>query len=154
MQPIANGISGIYETHLPVQDLDRSIAFYRDALGLTLARRISERNIAFLWAGTPETGMLGLWGAGAAPLRMTLHFAFRAAFDAVLTAPGTLSAQGITPLGFDGEPISEPVVIGWMPALSIYFKDPDGHSIEMLHKLNDTPDPNFGTGPWSDWQTR
>ncbi|MEK9643081.1 MAG: VOC family protein [Paracoccaceae bacterium] len=44
-------ISGIFETHLTVRNLDRSIAFYRDTLGLTLARHYAERNVASLWAG-------------------------------------------------------------------------------------------------------
>lgn len=40
-------ISGIFETHLTVRNLDRSIAFYHDMLGLTLARHYAERNVAF-----------------------------------------------------------------------------------------------------------
>jgi catechol 2,3-dioxygenase-like lactoylglutathione lyase family enzyme len=57
-------ISGIFETHLTVRNLDRSIAFYRDRLGLTLARHYAERNVAFFWAGQKADGMLGLWETG------------------------------------------------------------------------------------------
>lgn len=69
-----NGILGIYETHLPVSDLRRSISFYSQKVGLTLATEIPERNVAFFWVGAKETGMLGLWGVGSAPLHMKLHF--------------------------------------------------------------------------------
>jgi len=151
MPPLSDAISGVYETHLSVADLPRSIAFYREALGLTLGREIPARGVAFFWVGGPQQGMLGLWQGGSGPLRMTGHFAFRTARDAVLKAPATLGALGLAPLGFHGEPITEAVVIGWMPAATVYLKDPDGHSIEFLHLLSDPPDEAFGIGPWSAW---
>ena len=45
--PIGPQIEGVYETHLPVADLDRSIRFYRDTLGSTLAAEMQGRGIAF-----------------------------------------------------------------------------------------------------------
>ena len=98
--------------------------------------------------------MLGLWAAPSGPLRMTLHFAFRTKLSGVLSACDTLTAAGVQPLGFHGQPVTEPVVIGWMPAASIYFKDPDGHSIEMLCVLDQQADKDFGVGPYSDWIAR
>ena len=151
---IGTDITGIYETHLPVRSLDRSIPFYRDKLGLTLATLIPERKIAFFWVGDKTQSMLGLWEAGSAPLHMVLHFAFRMPLEHVLTAPARLSAQGITPRGFDGTPVDEPDVIGWMPAASVYFKDPDGHSLEVISVLDAAPDADFGVAPYSDWQAR
>lgn len=148
---IDQSILGVYETHLPVRDLSRSVAFYRDQLGLSLATFIPERKIAFFWVGGKEKGMLGLWESGAGPLRMSLHFAFRTTKAAVLESVPVLEAAQISPLGFNGESVIEPVVIGWMPAVSIYFKDPDGHSIEMLHFLADNPDPKFGVQSYSKW---
>jgi lactoylglutathione lyase len=47
--------TGLFETHLTVSDLDRSIAFYRDVVGLPLALELPERGAAFLWIGG-ETG--------------------------------------------------------------------------------------------------
>ncbi len=44
-------IRGLFETHLTVRDLDRSIEFYRDTLGLPLAHVVPERNVAFFWIG-------------------------------------------------------------------------------------------------------
>ncbi|MCE8509642.1 VOC family protein [Ruegeria pomeroyi] len=147
-------IDAVYETHLPVRDLDRAVEFYRDTLGLELAYRQETRGMAFFWIGGQQTGMLGLWQAGSAPMRMMLHMAFRLGQEAVLAVPAALKANGAEPLGFDGEPVREPVVIGWMPALTVYCKDPDGHSIEFLCPLPDAPDPDFGVGPWSRWLQR
>jgi lactoylglutathione lyase len=147
-------IDGIYETHLPVADLARSVAFYRDILGLELAAEFPERGVAFFWAGGKSTGMLGLWASGNGPLAMRLHFAFRTSGDRVAAAPGLLRQKGIAPLGFHGEPVTEPVVIGWVPALSLYFKDPDGHMLELIAILDTAPDPGFGIGPHSAWQAR
>ncbi|MHA3916574.1 VOC family protein [Halovulum sp. GXIMD14793] len=151
---ISKGIQGIYETHLPVRDLSRSVAFYRDQLGLTLATSLPERKVAFFWIGGKGNGMLGLWESGSGPLWMSLHFAFRSTKDMLLRSCQELKAVGIDPLGFHGEPVSEPVVIGWMPALSIYFKDPDGHSVEMLHVLDEEADPGFGVKSNSAWISR
>jgi len=148
-----DSILGVYETHLSVANLARSVAFYRDVLGLDLAQEFPERGIAFFWVGGKRDGMLGLWQGGHGPLRMLGHFAFRMTRAVVLTAPEALKACGVEPLGFHAEPISEPVVLGWMPALSVYFKDPDGHSLEFIHVMDAPPDPNFGTGTLSDWRT-
>lgn len=98
--------------------------------------------------------MLGLWETGTGPLKMRLHIAFRMTADGVLQAPDILRAKGVEPLGFTGEPVTEPVVLGWMPALSIYFKDPDGHSIEFISVLDAVPDRSFGVQPFSEWQAR
>lgn len=146
--------TGVYETHLPVSDLSRSIQFYRDKLQLPLARHLAERDVAFFWVGGKETGMLGLWGSGSSPMRMQLHFAFRATKETILGSCQTLAAAGIDPLGFHGEAVSEPVVIGWMPAVTVYFKDPDGHTVEMLHLMDEAADPNFGIGSYSGWMRR
>ncbi|MDK1374265.1 MULTISPECIES: VOC family protein [unclassified Sinorhizobium] len=150
-QSIGAAINGIYETHLPVRDLRRSVAFYRDQLGLEFAKEFSERRVVFFWVGTKAEGMLGLWETGTAPLQMKLHFAFRAPMAMVVSSCELLREAGIQPLGFNGEPVSEPVVLGWMPAISVYFKDPDGHSLEILSALDAAPDAEFGVGPYSAW---
>jgi len=98
--------------------------------------------------------MLGLWGGASGPLHMRLHFAFRVTKAAVLGSCEALARVGISPLGFNGEPVREPVVIGWMPAVSVYFKDPDGHSIEMLHVLDEPADKGFGVQSYAKWLAR
>ena len=38
---------GLFETHLTVADLDRSVAFYRDVVGLPVALEVPDRGAAF-----------------------------------------------------------------------------------------------------------
>jgi lactoylglutathione lyase len=112
------------------------------------------RNVAFMWIGGRGKAMLGLWGIGSAPLTQTLHLAFDVALDDLLSMPPKLRIAGVTPLGFGGEEVNEPVVIGWMPAASLYFKDPDGHILEYLAMLPDAPDAEAGIVPYSQWHKR
>ena len=50
-----------------------------------------------------------------------------------------------------GQPTDEPVVFGWMPAASLYFRDPDGNMLELLSMLPDSPQPELGIVGWSRW---
>ena len=114
----------LFETHLTVSDLPRSISFYRNVVGLELAFEPSERNVAFLWIGESGKSMLGLWSLGTAPLGLTLHLAFDVALNDLVDAPKRLKEKGIKPLSFFGVETTEPSVICWMPAASVYFRDP------------------------------
>jgi hypothetical protein len=42
------------------------------------------------------------------------------------------------------------MVFGWMPALTIHFRDPDGHSLEFIAMLPDAPRPELGVVSWDD----
>ena len=53
-------VDRLFEAHLTVADLGRSLAFYRDRLGLDVAAEFSSRRVAFLWLGSPGHTMLGL----------------------------------------------------------------------------------------------
>jgi lactoylglutathione lyase len=141
----------LFETHLTVSDLQRSISFYRDVVGLKLAFEASERDVAFFWIGDSGRSMLGLWSLGTAPLCLTLHLAFDVALDDLLDAPKVLKTQGLKPLSFFGVETTEPSVICWMPAASVYFRDPDGHTLEYLTMLDKEPRPDLGIIPWSEW---
>lgn len=144
-------VTGLFETHLSVSDLDRSVAFYRDIVGLPLAHVVPERQVAFLWIGAPGEAMLGLWGT-TAPIGLRLHFALRMAKADVIAAPAVLRGRGVEPLGFGSEPTDTAVVYGWMPAVCIFFKDPDGHSVEFISMLPDRPRPEVGVVSWPQWQ--
>ena len=98
--------------------------------------------------------MLGLWEAGTGPQRMSLHLAFRVDLADLLKAPEILQAAGVTPLDFAGNPAKEPVVFAWMPAASLFFRDPDGNSLEFLSMLPDPPDAELGVVGWSEWTHR
>src|SRR6478672_11390321 len=117
-------IRGLFEAHLTVSDLDRSIGFYRDVLGLPLAHRIPERQVAFFWVPSPEKAMLGLWSIGTSPLKLRLHIAFDVALPQMFGSVSALRRAGIVARSIDGTPIEEPVVLAWMPAASVYFNDP------------------------------
>ena len=141
----------LFETHLTVNDVNRSLAFYRDVVGLALAHEVPERGAAFFWIGAPGESMLGLWTLGSAPVGLSLHVAFRTSLEDVLHAGERLRSLGVTPLSFFGEESAEPSVIGWMPAAAVYFRDPDAHLLEYLALLDAPPRPDAGIVPWSSW---
>jgi lactoylglutathione lyase len=146
-------ISGLFEAHLTVSDLDRSISFYRDTLGLELAHTVPSRHVAFFWIGAPGAAMLGLWSIHSAPIAMRLHVAFRVTLAQVEASVEALRYAGITPLsGFGREPITEPIVLTWMPAASVYFDDPDGHSLEYICMLPDRARPELDRITLSQWR--
>lgn len=43
------------------------------------------------------------------------------------------------------------MVFGWMPAIAIYFRDPDGHSLEVIAMLPQPPQPALGIVSWEEW---
>jgi lactoylglutathione lyase len=141
----------LFESHLTVSDLQRSVSFYRDLVGLSLALEVPERNAAFFWVGEAGDSLLGLWSLGSSPLGLTLHVAFEVTINDLLDAPKRLEAQGITPLSFFGTGTTEPSVIGWMPAAALYFRDPDGHMLEYLAMLDEDPKLDLGIVSWSGW---
>ena len=66
--------------------------------------------------------------------------------------PRRLRARDVIPLSFFGAETDEPSVIGWMPAASVFLRDPDGHLLEYLAMLDTEPRPDLGIVPWSEWQ--
>lgn len=145
----------LYETHLPVASTEKSAQFYIDQVGLQLAYRDPGRDILFLWIGLDRRSMLGLWGPATLYGRHPhpAHFAIALSLPELLAAGPRLSQAGVETRNFAGEETTEPSVIGWMPAAQLYFRDPDGHSVEFIALLDDPPDSNF-IGALSTWQER
>lgn len=145
-------IEALYEAHLTVTDLDRSIGFYRDRLGLELAHVVPQRRAAFFWIGGRDRSMLGLW-ASASPNRMRLHISFTTGLDQVEGAIAALREAGLAARDGGGLPTGEPVVFPWMPAASVFFDDPDGHSLEYIAILPEPARPDIpGTMALSEWR--
>ena len=99
--------------------------------------------------------MLGLWGP-----TTTLgsefhkcHVAFNVSLAELLAAGERLNAAGIQTQNFAGEKTTEPSVIGSMPSAQLYFRDRDGHSLEFIALLHESPDPEF-VGALSEWKQR
>jgi len=142
----------LFEAHLNVSNLERSMAFYGDTLGLDLADVFQERRVAFYWMGGRGSSMLGLWEVGTTPQRQRLHIAFKVDLDDVLHAPQKLRATDLIPCDSDGNPAEEPVVFAWMPAASVFFHDPDGNMLEYLAMLPEPPRRDLGVLSWSKWK--
>ena len=144
-------VDRLFEAHLTVRNLDRSIEFYRDRLGLEMAHVERARHAAFFWVGSRGRGMLGLWEGQASAAQPVSHIALATTVATVVAAPATLERAGITPLDFDGLPSTEPVVLAWMPAVSVYFRDPDGHLLEFIAMLDGEGRPDRGVVSWREW---
>lgn len=143
----------LYETHLPVRDTGASQVFYTRVVGLAFAHRDLTRDIIFLWAGDDRRSMLGLWGPSTTYGREfhKSHFALAVSLSQLLGAGERLRRSGVRCQDFRGEQTDEPSVIGWMPSAQLYFEDPDGHLVEFITLLDETPDASF-IGSLSEWR--
>src|SRR5215470_16092674 len=64
MEAIMVPVRHLFETHLTVVDLQRSMTFFSQVLRLELAAVFWERKVAFYWIGGRGNSMLGLWEVG------------------------------------------------------------------------------------------
>ena len=145
-------IEGLFEAHISVRDFERSVAFYRDVVGLKLGIAQPERPAAFFWVGGRGRSMMGIFSVGSHPFPKQHHVAFQVKLEDVLAAPQRLQAAGLTAMGGGRESISEPIVFPWMPAASVFFHDPDGNNLEYIAMLPDPPRSEPGPVTWSEWQ--
>ncbi|MGN6394501.1 MAG: VOC family protein [Mucilaginibacter sp.] len=145
-------IKGLYETHLFVADIDVSIAFYKNMPGLEFCHYEKERKIAFFWIGKPKQAMLGLWEKPKEKIDKR-HFAFRCDADDILyRSVDFLKSRGIKPYNFLNDGSETPMVFAWMPAVAIYFEDPDGHELEFIAILDGPSRPELGVISYDDWK--
>lgn len=133
-------IQNIYETHLHVRNLEKAINFYQNKLGLTLARKLSKRRVAFFWVGENKQQMLGLWEVNNIEDFELRHFAFGVNLEFLMTSKAWLEERGIEVIGSQGKGNQEPIVQRWMPAASLYFLDCDRNKLEFISMLHDNPD--------------
>lgn len=143
-------IKGLFETHLYVEDLDRSIHFYAEVIGLKQCH-YDDRRAAFFWIGEAENQMLGIWEKPTDEIDIR-HFAFECEPEWIVNESITwLKERNLPFRNFLKDGTERPMVFAWTPAISIYFDDPDGHSLEFIGKLNGKPRPNGGILSYEDW---
>ena len=147
-------IQGLFETHLYVENLERSIDFYKNALGLTQCHYEEGRRVAFFWVGKPQQAMLGIWEKPKELIQIR-HFAFRCdKEDIIHRSVQFLKDRDLKPYNFLKDGTEQPMVFAWMPALAIYFKDPDGHDLEFISILEGDPRPDLGVITYEEWLER
>ena len=101
-------IKRLFEAHIIVRDLQRSVAFYRDVLGLQVGIEQPERPAAFFWIGGRGKSMLGIFTIGSWPTQMMQHhLSFQVKLEDLLAAPQRLRSAGITPKGTPHSKLSE-----------------------------------------------
>ena len=107
---------GIEEIAFEVKDLERSIVFYRDILGLPLYSRGPQQ--AWFRIGAQRLALFTHDRAGSGQ-----HFAFLIAPEKAEWARDALAAHG-----FPEETMQQD------DGLSVYVRDPDGNKIELYGK--------------------
>ena len=128
-------LEGIDHVAMGVRDIERTAKWYIDVLGF-------ERLHEGMWDGVPTFIGKGNTGIALFPARPNakptssshrevrmLHLAFRADRENFLGAQGELQKRGIK-FEFQDHEISH----------SIYFRDPDGHHLEIT--TYEVPDPS------------
>jgi len=125
-------LNGIIETAIHVRDLSASAEFYQQVLGLEVIKR-SERLCALSVAGR-HLLLLFLEGGSTEAVETpggiipphdgsgALHFAFAIDRDELAPWERRLSEQGVT---------VESRVTWELGGTSLYFRDPDGHLVEL-----------------------
>jgi catechol 2,3-dioxygenase len=132
----------IGHVHLKVSDLDRSVAFYRDAFGFELIERLGDQ-AAFLSAGGYHHHIgLNTWhsrGAGPAPVRSAGLYHFAILYPnrkELATALKRLVDHGVPIDGASDHGVSE----------AIYLHDPDNNGIEIYRDRPREEWPRRGDG--------
>jgi catechol 2,3-dioxygenase-like lactoylglutathione lyase family enzyme len=129
-------IKGLFETHLFVENLERSIDFYTNTLKLEQYLFEKERRAALFWIGEkPRQAMLGLWEKPKDEIDLR-HFAFECDWEWILNESiDFLKSNNLHFWNFLQDDSERPMVFANIPAIAIYFSDPDGHPLEFIGKL-------------------
>lgn len=124
-------IKGMYEAHLPVSNLDKSIEFYKN-LDLEFAWR--DEDTAFFWIEKKKS-WVGLWECGEhkIPYHPSIkHIAFCIDYKDMKNALTWLKSKNIEAIPFGGRESVEPFVRPNQGNASVYFNDLDGNSLELM----------------------
>ncbi|WP_078394579.1 VOC family protein [Shouchella patagoniensis] len=148
-------IKGLYEAHLPVSNLEKSIHFYCQ-LGLELDH-IVDQHLAFLWI-EKDKSWLGLWQSTNVNLDYhpsIRHIAFQVTLEGLKKSVSWLKAKGFEPREAFGFSPIEPFVLPHKEYAhaKIHFNDPDGNSLELICKI-DNPKGMMERMYLSDWERK
>ncbi len=129
-------LEGLNHIALNVKNMARAEEFYSQILGFPVIQRTETKaglkhievdagNVAIALFESPDLDL------EAAHKTMTddryLHFAFGASYDQFDTTLQTLKDHGVI---LEGEPRN------WGESVSVYFRDPDGHQLEINFSKN------------------
>jgi predicted enzyme related to lactoylglutathione lyase len=121
-----DGLGTIGQIHVSVTDVDRSVAFYRDVLGIPFLFRVPGQPMAFfdcegvrLYLGAPESEDFRS--------RVVLYFTV----DDVDEAYASLTQRGV-------QFIDAPHVVARMDDVELrmaFFRDPDGNHLAIMAEI-------------------
>lgn len=149
-------IKGIYEAHLPVSNISKSVEFY-SSLGLELAHQ--GEAVTFFWIEKGKS-WLGLWETDKVetPYHPSLrHIAFHVELNDLIDAKEWLEQRGVSVRkAFGFEPEQQPIVLPNNPQshAALYFKDPDGNSLEFITPLKIDEEIDFKMMEFKDWNNK
>ncbi|MEK5064103.1 VOC family protein [Cytobacillus sp. FSL R5-0596] len=140
----------LYEAHLNSSNIERSIIFY-EKLGFKVAYTTEDRKAAFFFLGENKENMLGIWETKDTPIERN-HIAFSVSPEKLRGNIPFLKEKEIEVRESLGLSPSEPIVHSWIPAASVYFYDPDGHSLEYIAVLEGEAKPYLNPMHLSEWE--
>jgi catechol 2,3-dioxygenase len=131
MQPFA--LRKIGHVVLNVTDLEASVRFYTEVLGLRVSDRYPDSMVpggmVFMRVTTDHHGVALVGGASAAERSSLNHFAFEVgALDEVFRARAWLQKEGV-PIHFEGRRRAG-------CQIAIEFRDPDGNNLEIYWNID------------------
>ena len=120
-----------------VKDIDETLEFYADILGLTQAEKRNDRGLEFAQVQITEDTALAMWEGE--DIR-SQHFAFAIDADAFNAVFERLKDRGVS-YGNAQDGYGQPSLNGGDPDVeagakgdgkSLYFEDPNGHRVEIM----------------------
>ena len=120
----------VAQIHVSVTDLDRSVAFYRDVLGIPLLFRVPGQPMAFFASGDVRL-YLGIPESPRFATKVTLYFRV----DDIDTEHDRLAAAGVEFLD------ASPHVVHRDGATALWmsgFTDPDGHHLILMQERDES----------------